>query len=139
MRSRFLVVSLLAGVLVLLSLVAGCDSNGGTKRVVCDYAMDSGTFTGRLTALDGRSATFTVTHTTPNPQAVRAPLAKDATKVVVRYGQGDEQLLTIGKDYKVKVTPTGTAGATTYVSSIHRKEHPCSGGTTYADGTAIAS
>jgi hypothetical protein len=118
-------------------LVAGCDSTGGAKATAaCDYAQDSGTITGRLLALDGSTATFTVEKATPNPKAIRTPLAANATKVVVRYDEGDEQFLTIGKDYKVRVWPTG---ATKYLSSVHRDDHPCSGGTTYADGTAIAT
>jgi|SRR6185437_9022629 len=129
--------ALVVGVLVLGTLVVGCDANGGTKpTAVCDFAQDSGTITGRLTSLDGSTATFTVEHATPNPNAIRTPLAANATRVVVRYDEGDEQFLTIGKDYEVKVWP---AGASKYLSSVHRDDHPCSGGTTYADGTAIAT
>jgi uncharacterized protein YcfL len=135
---RHLRASVLVVVLLALVMLAGCSSSGGRPRVICDYAQDSGTFDGPLLSLSGSAATFRVDRVHTNPNARRLPKPTAGKTVVVHYDLGDEQFLRVGKRYTVKVTWVGGTSATRqFVSGVHTADHVCSGGTVYADGSAI--
>jgi hypothetical protein len=141
MRLRAISLVLL-GVLLAGSLVASCGSSGGKRRVICDYAQDSGTFVGRLLTLAGPVATFTVERMHPNAAAVstgrKVPVV--GLPVTVHLDAGNEQYLRVGRDYKVKVWWLGDSPSKLrFVSSVHVAKQPCSGGIVYADGSAIAT
>ena len=136
---RVIALSLL-GVLVAGSSLVSCDSRGGPRRVICDYAQDSGTFEGRLVTLDGPGVTFMVERVDPNVAAARIgkriPVA--GKRVVVHYDRGNEQFLHRGRQYKVRVWWVGESQSRLrFFSGVHVANQPCSGGTVYADGSPI--
>jgi hypothetical protein len=76
----------------------------------------------------------------PNAAAVRAGLRIPVAgkQVVVHYDAGNEHFLRVGSRYKVKVWWLGDSDSRRrFVSGIHVAKLPCSGGTVYADGSAI--
>lgn len=136
---RVIALSLL-GVLGAGSLVVSCDSPDGQRRVICDYAQDSGTFEGRLVTLDGPGVTFMIERVHPNVAATRSgrhipPVGKP---VVVHYDNGDEKFLHRGRRYKVQVWWIDESQSRLrFVSGVRVADRPCSGGTIYANGSAI--
>ncbi len=137
---RIRVACIILGLLLVGSVVVSCAGHSGRRHVICDFALDSGTFEGRLVTRTGPGVTFMVERVHPNVAAVRTgsrvPVA--GRQVVVHYDAGNEQLLRVGRRYKVKVWWLGDAQSRLrFVSGVHVANRPCSGGTVYADGSAI--
>jgi hypothetical protein len=123
-----------AVVLVLFAATAFLASCSNSGRVICDYAQDAGTFVGPLVRLRGANATFFVEQVKPNssPAASALPRQPSRRLVVVRYEQKEQQYLHVGRRYSVRVWAING-----FFSSVHVAGHKCSGGTVYANGSAI--
>jgi hypothetical protein len=123
-------VALVVGVLAATTPVGSCSSS--TRRVICDYAQDSGTFVGRLVGRHGSSVAYRVEAVQPSEGAAALPQPVRGTLVVVHYEAHEEQFLHAGERYSVRVWPING-----FFSGVHTANRPCSGGTVHADGTAI--
>ena len=126
--------ALALGLVLAASAISACDSGPGHPRVMCDYAMDAGTFVGRVVSVRGAEATFRVESAQPKRAADASVLHRlqKGRLAVVHYEAHEERFLRVGERYKVKVWPI--AG---FLSSVHTPDRPCSGGTVHADGAPI--
>src|SRR5258706_16475869 len=93
-------VALVVGVLAAAALVASCSTTGTTtRRVMCDYAQDTGTFAGRLIGRHGSSVTYRVEAVQPSEGGAGLPQPVRGTLVVVHYEAHEEQFLRAGERY----------------------------------------
>jgi hypothetical protein len=121
-------------VLIAASVLVSCGSGRVDSRAMCDYALDAGSFIGRVVGIHGREVTFRVESVQPNriAEAGKLPHPEKGRVVAVRYEAHEERFLHVDERYKVKVWPIHG-----YFSSVHTADRPCSGGTAHADGEPI--
>jgi hypothetical protein len=134
MRNHRMMVAL--AMLTAALVAASCTSDRVESRAMCDYALDAGTFVGRVVGIDGPEVTFRVESVQPNriAESRKFPHPEKGRVVAVRYEAREERFLHVDERYKVKVWPTHG-----YFSSVHTADRPCSGGTAHADGEPIAT
>jgi hypothetical protein len=134
MRNHRMMVAL--AMLTAALVAASCASDRVESRAMCDYALDAGTFVGRVVGIDGPEVTFRVESVQPNriAESRKLPHPEKGRVVAVRYEAHEERFLHVDERYKVKVWPIHG-----YFSSVHTSDRPCSGGTAHADGEPIAT
>ena len=105
------------------ALATSCSDGRGDPKIV-----------GRLTSLDGATATFRVESSTPGKYRPQdTPLPKTGTNAAVFFYSGSAQFLREGQRY---VVPVGWSEGR-YSSWVDTAQDPCGGGTRHADGTTI--
>ena len=127
MRTR----RLLAVVALLFAAATG--TSCGTVNCSSSQIGESGILVGRLTAIHGGNATFSVESWTPSRGAVlKSPAPVVGSTVVVEYSPSEIRFLHVGRRYAVAVF-NGDHGLG---SGVHTA-NSCSGGTVNANGSSI--
>lgn len=118
-------------ILTILGLTLAPALLGSCGGVDCSSRGFDATFVGRLTAVHTATGTFMVESVQVEQRSTHVPTV--GTLVAVRYADGQERFLRVGKRYRVAVSWNGKE----FESGVHVANEPCSRGTLYADGSAI--
>ena len=105
------------------AFLASC-AGGATK---CGGSLND-SFTGRVTAINGEVARFVVESVSATDRVGVVPVVGQL--LPVRYSNGDERILRVGKAYRVEIENAGGE----YVSDVN---DPCTTGTRWPDGSEI--
>src|SRR5258706_11386073 len=84
-------------VLIAVSVAVSCGPSRVAGRAMCDYALDAGTFIGRVIAIHGREVTFRVESVQPNRIAEARQLRhpEKGRVVAVGYEAHEERFLQV--------------------------------------------
>src|ERR1700759_1567793 len=123
-------------------MVAGCSILLPSPVGACSLVAETAVITGPLVSRDGSVASFHAEQVVPGPYrgTLHGPVPAVGALVPVRYEQGEQQFLSVGRRYEVPLYWIGeTKVELGYGSEVLTAQAgSCHGaGTTYADGTAI--
>ena len=128
-RNRFQTIVVVVALALAPTLLGSCGAECSGDTTGYDA-----TIVGTLTALHPATGVFTVESAqSERPPGVATHVPSVGASVAVHYADGQEWFLRVGRRYQVGVSWNGK----TFESGVRVADEPCSGGTVYANGSAI--